>query len=230
MYDLAIFDLDGTLVESAPEITDAINELFGKLKLPSVRLEQVERWVGFGEKRTLQSALDSTEQGRERLARGVDEQLLEDFDRIYFAHCGRRSRVYPHVTQVLCALASAGVSRALITNKEHRTAMKVLDAHGLADDLEFIVCAAGKPDPRSILQCLDYFGVACAKAVMIGDSSIDVATARAAGIAPWCVPYGYNGGKPIADAKPDRLLKDFREAGTLITGTPLPDPRSAVVF
>ena len=230
MFDLVIFDLDGTLVETAPEITDAINELFGKLKLPHVEVEQVEAWVGFGERRTLESALNSTERGRARFAQGIDDQVLEDFDHIYFAHCGRNSRVYPYVSQVLCALGSAGVSRALVTNKEHRTAMKVLDAHGLADDLEFIVCGAGKPDPRSIRQCLDYFGLDRTQAVLVGDSSIDVATARAARVATWCVPYGYNGGKPIAEAKPDRLLKNFREAGTLITGAPLPDLKSAVVF
>ncbi|HZP13489.1 MAG TPA: HAD-IA family hydrolase [Nevskiaceae bacterium] len=231
MFDLAIFDLDGTLVETAPEITDALNELFAELDVPRVEVAQVETWVGFGEKKTLESALASSEAGRARLAKGLDDDLLAHFDRCYFAHCGKRSRVYPHVAQVLCALGSAGVHRALVSNKEPRTAMKVLDAHGLADDLEFIVCAAGKPDPRSVRQCLDYFGVDREQAVLIGDSSIDVATARAAGIASWCVPYGYNGGKPIADAKPDRLLKNFREVGTLITGSALPDPeRSAVVF
>jgi phosphoglycolate phosphatase len=229
MLDLAIFDLDGTLVETAPEITDALNELFAKLKLPRVEQEQVETWVGFGERKTLESALASSEAGRERLANGIDDALLGSFDRAYFAHCGRRSRVYPHVAQVLCALGSAGVSRALVSNKEHRTATKVLEAHGLADDLEFIVCAAGKPDPRSLRQCLDYFGVEAKQAVMIGDSAIDVATARAAGVMSWCVPYGYNGGKPIAEAKPDRVLKSFSEAGPLITGAPLPDPRSALV-
>jgi phosphoglycolate phosphatase len=230
MFDLAIFDLDGTLVETAPEITDAINELFGTLKLPSVEQRQVETWIGFGEKKTLQSALETSKEGRARLVDGIDDDLLESFDRCYFAHCGKRSRVYPHVANVLCALGSAGVNRALITNKEHRLAMKVLDAHGLLDDLELLVCGAGKPDPRSIRQCLDYFGVGAKQAVMIGESAIDVATARAASIASWCVPYGYNGGKPIADAKPDRVLKNFREVGTLITGAPLPDPRSSVVF
>ena len=231
MFDLAIFDLDGTLVESAPEIADAINELFGELDVPGVDVKQVETWVGFGERKTLESALSASDAGRARLAKGLDDDLLERFDRCYFAHCGKRSRVYPHVAQVLCALGSAGVNRALVSNKEHRTAMKVLDAHGLADDLEFIVCAAGKPDPRSIHQCLDYFGMRRSAAVLIGDSSIDVATARAAGITAWCVPYGYNGGKPVADAKPDRMLKNFREVGTLITGSMLPDPeKSAVVF
>ncbi len=230
MFDLVIFDLDGTLVETAPEITDALNEVFGKLKLPSIEQKQVETWVGYGEKRTLESALGSSDEGRARLAKGIDDDLLESFDRAYFAHCGKRSRVYPHVAQVLCALGSAGVHRALVSNKEHRTAMKVLDAHGLGDDLEFIVCGAGKPDPRSIRQCLDYFGLDRKDAVLIGDSAIDVETARAAGIAIWCVPCGYNGGKPIADAKPDRLLKNFREVGTLITGSAIPDPKSAVVF
>jgi phosphoglycolate phosphatase len=227
-FDLVLFDLDGTLVETAPEITDAINELFGRLRLPRVEQRDVERWVGFGERRTLELALQSSDAGRRRLERGIDAQLLHEFDEAYFAHCGRRSRVYPHVTELLCALGAAGLRRAVISNKEQRLAMKVLEAHGLADDLELIVCgdtlAARKPDPLPVRHCLEHFGLARDRAVLIGDSQIDVATARAAGIAVWAVTYGYNLGRPVADAKPDRLLKSFAELGPLLLGAPLPSP------
>jgi len=233
MFDAVLFDLDGTLVETAPEISDAINALFGKLGLPRVQQGDVEKWVGFGEKRTLELALASSDAGRQRLERGIDEQLLHDFDASYFAHCGKRSRVYPFVTEVLCALGAAGVQRALISNKEQRLAKKVLDAHGLTDDLELIICGdtlgKRKPDPLPIRHCLDYFGVARESAVMIGDSEIDVATARAAGIAAWAVTYGYNLGKPVAAAKPDRLLKNFSELGPLLLGAPLPSAKQSAV-
>ena len=235
MYDLVIFDLDGTLVETAPEITDAVNALFAKLGLPPVEQPDVETWVGFGARRTLELALASSDAGRERLARGLDDRLLHDFDAAYFAHCGTRSRVYPYVTEVLCALGAAGVQRALISNKERRLATRVLDAHGLSDDLELVICgdsvARRKPDPMSIHYCLKYFGIQREHIVMIGDSEIDVATARAAGIAAWAVTYGYNLGKPVAEARPDRLLKSFAELGPLLLGAPLPRAEtSALVF
>jgi phosphoglycolate phosphatase len=233
MFDLVLFDLDGTLVETAPEITDAINELFAREQLPPVAQRDVERWVGMGEKKTLESALAASEAGRRRLARGVDDDLLHAFDACYFAHCGRRSRVYPDVARILCALGAAGVHRALLTNKEGRLARKVLDAHGLGDDLELIVCGdtlpVRKPDPATIRHCLDYFGVAADRALLVGDSRIDVATARAAGIAVWAVTYGYNGGMPVADAKPDRLLKRFRELAPALTGAPLPENQASAL-
>jgi phosphoglycolate phosphatase len=235
LYDLVIFDLDGTLVETAPEITDAVNELFGQLQLPPVRQQDVEKWIGFGERRTLELALSSSEAGRRQLETGIDAALLEAFDAAYFAHCGQRSRVYPHVTQILCGLGAAGVQRALISNKERRLATKVLDAHGLSDDLELVICGdtveRRKPDPMSIHYCLKYFGIKRERTVMIGDSEIDVATARAAGVASWAVTYGYNLGKPVATAKPDRLLKSFAELGPLLLGAPLPSAEaSTLVF
>ena len=99
-----------------------------------------------------------------------------------------------------------------MTNKEARYTQAVLDAHQLDAAFDRVVCgdtlAVKKPDPAGIESCLQQFGVAPERALFVGDSSIDVATARNAGIAVWVLPYGYNMGQPIAASAPDRVIAD----------------------
>ena len=89
------------------------------------------------------------------------------------------------------------------------------ERHGLRDYFQLVVCGdtlpAKKPDPLPVMHCLKRFAVDAQRAVFVGDSEIDVKTARAAGVASWCVPYGYNHGRPIASAKPDRVIDSFAE-------------------
>ena len=143
------------------------------------------------------------------------DALMPAFSLHYFEHCGRRSRVYPEVEAALDGLRDRGAHLAVITNKEERFAFPLLERHGLRDYFELVVCGdtlpAKKPDPMPIVHCLRRFGVSPAHAVFVGDSEIDVMTARAAGVAAWAVPYGYNHGRPIASARPDRVIESFAE-------------------
>jgi phosphoglycolate phosphatase len=107
----------------------------------------------------------------------------------------------------------AGVRLALVTNKEQQATQRLLRAHGLLDRFHRVVCGdtfvTRKPDPAGVLDCLRRFNVKPTRALFVGDSAIDAATARAAGVAVWLLPHGYNGGQPVEEAAPDRVLPDF---------------------
>lgn len=213
--DIVLFDLDGTLVETGPEIRDAVNDTLDALDLPRAPLERVEAWIGHGTERLLQQALAHAT-GRPPAA--VSGSRLwhaaqPHFSAAYERRCGTTSRLYPHARDVLQALAERGVRRALVTNKEQRFTLPVLRRHGLRQLLDHVVCGdtlpTRKPDPAGVQDCLRACGVDAARAVFVGDSSIDVATARNAGIPVWALTHGYNMGEPIAAARPDRVLDDL---------------------
>lgn len=214
--ELILFDLDGTLVETAPEIADAVNDTLRDLGWPPVDDAQVARWIGHGTGALLVQAL-ARASARTPEAVHADEGLaavVARYDRHYARRCGTRSRPYPHVHETLAALRERGTRLAIVTNKETRYTGRVLDAHRLRGAFDRIVCgdtgATRKPDPAGALECLRAFGVAPARALFVGDSSIDAETARRAGIAVWLLPYGYNLGEPVAACAPDRLIDDVR--------------------
>ncbi len=126
---------------------------------------------------------------------------------------GTRSHLYPQVREVLQALREHGVSLVVVTNKEERYTHAVRDAHRLTPLFDRVVSGDSlptrKPHPAGVLSWLEQFRVAPQRALFVGDSSIDVATARNAGVAVWALPYGYNMGEPIAACGPDRVLQDF---------------------
>ena len=214
-YDLILFDLDGTLIETAPEIADAVNDTLRRFDLPAVRQQQVNDWIGHGTRELLIQALAFTGNTTADTVRHSDSfKLIEQtFVKHYQARCGTRSHLYPQVRETLHALRAAGVKLVVVTNKEGRYTQVVLDAHHLAPLFDRVISGdtlpVKKPDPAAIDDCLQRFGVARERALFVGDSSIDVATARNAGIAVWALPYGYNMGQPIESCHPDRVIPDF---------------------
>lgn len=210
--DLVLFDLDGTLVETAPEIRDAVNDTLQSLGLPPARLEQVADWIGHGTEQLLAQALaqacgrDAAAMRDSSLWRAARPRFASDYER----RCGTTSRLYPRARDVLAALGERGVRRALVTNKEQRFTLPVLRRHGLRASFDRVVCGdtlpTKKPDPAGVLDCLRSFGVGAERALFVGDSSIDVATARNAGVRVWALAHGYNMGRPIAAARPDRII------------------------
>jgi phosphoglycolate phosphatase len=224
MFDLVLFDLDGTLIDTAPEIADAVNALLAGERLPRVDETFVRDWIGHGTCELLRAALaESARRAGLAPARAPSlAALLPAFDRHYLAHCGKRSRVFSDVEPALDALRCAGVRTAVVTNKEERFAYAVLDAHRLRDYLDLVICgdtlAAKKPDPLPAVHCMQRFGVAPERTLLVGDSEIDVATARAAGIGVWAVPYGYNRGRPIAAAGADRVIDSIAEVARSLEG------------
>ena len=214
-YDLILFDLDGTLIETAPEIADAVNDTLTGLGHAPVSQKEVDDWIGHGTRELLIKALakvlgTTTQQVREAEAFPAIEA---EFGQHYQRRCGTRSHLYPHVRETLQALRAAGVKLVVMTNKEGRYTRVVLDAHQMAPLFDHVISGdtlpVKKPNPAGIDDCLQRFGVARERTLFVGDSSIDVATARNAQITVWALPYGYNMGEPIESCQPDRVIADF---------------------
>ncbi|MDP1656157.1 MAG: phosphoglycolate phosphatase [Hylemonella sp.] len=214
-FDLVMFDLDGTLIETAPEICDAVNDTLTHFGLPEVAQDQVDRWIGHGTRELLIQALAFVRQLPVDAIRTSDTlpMIAAEFDRHYQRRCGTRSQLYPQVREALQQLRQQGVRLAVVTNKEGRYTQTVLAAHDLVPLFDRVVSGDSlptkKPDPAGIHSCLTQFEVRPERALFVGDSSIDVATARNAGVPVWALPYGYNMGQPIEACAPDRVIADF---------------------
>jgi phosphoglycolate phosphatase len=213
---LVMFDLDGTLVDTAGELQDAVNDTLQGFGLRPVAQERVERWIGHGTRALLAEAVACSTGGTAAAVQASDsfDALAAEFAAHYQRRCGTRSRPYTHVRDVLGALRWRGVRLAVVTNKEAAFTRTVLARHELLALLDGVVSGdtapAKKPDPAGLLACMADLRVPAPRALFVGDSSIDVAAARNAGVPIWAVTYGYNMGRPIAEARPDRLLRDLQ--------------------
>jgi phosphoglycolate phosphatase len=223
-YDLILFDLDGTLIETAPEIADAVNDTLAECGRPGVSQQQVNDWIGHGTRELLIQALAFTDElSADEVRKSNSFSAIEAvFTRHYQSRCGTRSHLYPFVREALQALRAAGVKLVVMTNKEGRYTHTVLDAHQMTPLFDWVISGdtfpVKKPNPMGIAECLKKFAVSRKRTLFVGDSSIDVATARAGGIAVWAMPYGYNMGEPIEACQPDRVIPDFSALTTPLAG------------
>ena len=214
-FDLILFDLDGTLIETAPEIADAVNDTLSECGRSGVSQQQVNDWIGHGTRELLIQALaciDDLSANEVRISNSFPA-IEAVFTRHYQRRCGTRSHLYPHVRETLAALRERGVKLVVMTNKEGRYTQTVLDAHQMAPLFDRVISgdtfSVKKPNAMGIEESLKQFGATRERTLFVGDSSIDVATARAGGIAVWAMPYGYNMGEPIEACHPDRVIPDF---------------------
>jgi phosphoglycolate phosphatase len=214
LLNLVIFDLDGTLIETAGEIGLAVNRTLEDFELAPVSDFDVRRWIGHGTGWLMKQAW--SDRGRDPET-DTDQwgQVMERFVHHYFDTAGTQSYPYPHVMETLGRLGEMGVKRAILTNKEGRFTDRVLAAHGLDKKLLDGVVSGDtlpvkKPNPAGIHHLLSQFNVGIENALFVGDSETDIKTARAAKLACWAVPYGYNHGRPVADENPDRVVEDVR--------------------
>ena len=206
-----LFDLDGTLVDSAPDMADAVDRMLQDLGRPPVGEAQVRCWVGNGARRLVTRALTGKLDGE---ANGhLVDQAHAAFIGHYRAGLCVRSRLYPGVRQGLDALREAGHAMACVTNKPEPLARDLLAALGLDEVLPVVVggdtTPARKPDPRPLRHALARLGATVDQALMVGDSRTDIAAARNAGVPVVCVPYGYNHGEDIRQAGADAVVDDI---------------------
>lgn len=214
ILNLVIFDLDGTLIETAGEIGLAVNRTLENFGLEPVSDADVRRWIGHGTGWLMKQAWIDKGQDPESSPEQWEE-VMARFIHHYYETAGTLSHPYPYVLQTLQKLGEMGVKRAVLTNKEARFTQRVLDAHRLhADLLDAVVSGdtlpVKKPDPAGVHYLLQQFGADVEGTLFVGDSETDIKTARAAKVACWAVPYGYNHGRPVANENPDRVVEDVR--------------------
>jgi len=195
-YALVLFDLDGTLVDTAPDIADAVNRVLRDRALPPMPEAWIRGRIGHGSRLLLaQSHAAATHIGAGAPHPALVAALLEEFAQHYAACCGQRGRVYPDAAPTLRALRRAGVKLALLTNKERRFARLVLEVHELDGEFDLEIYGdslpAKKPDPLPVRHCLGVLSVPASQALLVGDSPVDVQAGHAAGIAVWAVSHGY---------------------------------------
>jgi phosphoglycolate phosphatase len=204
-----VFDLDGTLVDTAPDLVDTLNVIFTREGLPAIPYDYARLMIGGG-------AQAMIERGLKAVARSctpeVMERLFSDFLDHYAAHIADRSRPFPGLHQALDRMAARGCRFAVCTNKLEWLSVRLLDALGLSSRFE-AVCGQDtfgiqKPDARVLRQTIERAGGSLDCAVMIGDSATDVRTARNAGIPVVAVSFGYTE-TPIELTTPDRLIDHF---------------------
>lgn len=211
-WQAVLFDLDGTLIETAPEIADAVNDTLRQLGLAPVAQSLVDGWIGHGTGELLIKALAYRQNASPEAVRQQPDlaTIRSTFNGHYQSRCGTRSQLYPGVRETLNALRADGCRLAVVTNKEAHYTEIVLKAHGLLPLFDQVISGDSlptkKPDPAGVLQCLRQFDVRPTQALFVGDSSIDAATARNAGVPVWLLSYGYNMGQPIEACRPDRVI------------------------
>lgn len=208
---LVVFDLDGTLVDTAPDLAATLNVILAREGLPPVDYEAARNMVGGGARVMLERGLAAA--GRILPAAAVDV-LTRDFVEHYAAHIADSSAPFPGVEVALDTLAERGYRLAVCTNKLEWLSLRLLDALGLSKRFA-AVCGAdtfgiSKPDPEILHRTIARAGATGAGAVMIGDSHTDIATARAAKVPVIAVDFGYTD-TPVATLAPDRIISRFAD-------------------
>lgn len=206
-----VFDLDGTLIDTAPDLMSTLNVVLGEQGLPPLAYELAPSLVGRGAKAML-------ERGFEADGRPLDEpeasRLFDRFIEHYLDHCADQSRPFPGVLEALDRLAAEGAALAVCTNKRTDLSLAVMDALGLTARFRAIVgpdlAPRPKPDASHLLTAIELAGGDPKRAVMVGDSINDALAARNAEVPLVLVSFGYTD-VPAKDMDPDALIDRFEE-------------------
>jgi len=215
---MVLIDVDGTLVDSVPDLAFCVDEMQKQLGLPERGEARVRHWVGNGVERLVQRALVDDLDGMPDDA--LYEKAMPIFRKLYSENTSQRSCLYEGVREALEFLKTTGVKVGCVTNKASEFTLPILRDLGIADYFELVICgdmvAKKKPDPMPLLQAAEQLGVEPKRSLMLGDSMSDVKAARAAGFGIICMSYGYNHGEDIRDYDPDAVVDSMAEIQRLI--------------
>jgi phosphoglycolate phosphatase len=212
-----VFDLDGTLIDTAPDLIDTLNLILSQQGLPVVPFATARMMIGGGARGMIERALAA--EGRS-CSKADADHLYAGFIAHYAAHIADRSRPYPQLEATLDRLAATGHRLAVCTNKLEWLAKRLLQALKLTQHFATIcgqdTFGVQKPDPEVLRKTILRAGGEPAQAIMVGDSQTDVRTARAADIPVIAVDFGYSE-VPIATLQPDRLISSFADLPVAIS-------------
>lgn len=214
-FSAVLLDLDGTLLDTIPDLANASNAMRRELGLAPLSQETIASYVGKGTPnlvlRTLSNNPDGSVPTPDEVERG-----LEIFGRHYHAVNGDLAVVFPGVLQGLEAFKAAGVKMAVVTNKPTEFTLPLLERTGLAPFFDHVVCgdtcARKKPDPMPLLHACELLQADPQHALAIGDSINDALAARAANMTVLAVPYGYNEGMDVRTLEVDDIVMSINDA------------------
>ncbi len=216
--EMILIDVDGTLVDSVPDLAYCVDQMMMRLDLTPHGEERVRNWVGNGVERLVRRALIGQLDGE------PDEELFAEaypiFLDLYAENTSKRSVLYPGINEGLDYFQSKGYKLGCVTNKASQFTIPLLKNLGVYDRFGIVVSGdtleKKKPDPAPLLHAAAFFDVSPEHALMVGDSVSDVKAARAAGFQIVCMSYGYNHGMDIREAKPDAVLNRLDEIANLL--------------
>jgi phosphoglycolate phosphatase len=213
-----VFDLDGTLVDTAPDLINALNIVLAREGLPPMPFASARNMIGGGARKLIERGLEA--EGRE-VSLAELARMTDDFIGHYAEHIADDSRPFEGLEAALDELAGDGYRLAVCTNKLEWLSRRLLDRLSLSGRFAAI-CGAdtfgvSKPDPAILRQTVARAGGALAGTIMVGDAGTDVGVARRAGVPVIGVSFGYTE-VPIADLNPDRVIHHMRELKTAIEG------------
>jgi len=210
---MVMIDLDGTLIDTAPDIAQAANRMLRDLGRTQWEPAKIATWIGNGVPRLVKRALTGDMTAEPEVS--LYEQALAMFKQHYQTGVADLSRPFPGVMEGLAALQAAGYQLACITNKAEAFTRPLLKHLKLDHYFKLVLSGDSlpkqKPDPLPLTHACDYFGITADHGVLVGDSSNDVSAARAAGMPVICVTYGYNHGHDIRDSHPDAVVGSLTE-------------------
>ena len=216
--EMVLLDLDGTLVDTVPDLTYCLDNMLRELSLPEAGETKVREWVGNGieqlVKRGLCNNFVTNNFNREPTA-SLFEKALPMFIDCYRENACKHSRLYAGVREGLEYLTSNNFKLGCVTNKLNLFTNIILETLKIQDVFGIVISgdtlAKKKPDPLPLLHAAEYFNVSPTQSLMVGDSINDVTAARAAGFQVLCVSYGYNLGQDIRLAKPDYVVDSLAD-------------------
>jgi phosphoglycolate phosphatase len=214
---LVVFDLDGTLIDTAPDLIGTLNAVFAREGLPPVPYDQARTLIGGGAKLMIARGLEA--EGR-RASPAQLEKLFADFIDHYSAHIADQSKPFPGLEEALDQLTEDGFALAVCTNKLEGLSVKLLTALGLAN--RFVkICGQDtfgvqKPDPEMLRRTVAAAGGHPERSIMVGDSETDIRTAQRANVPVIAVDFGYTP-QPVAEFGPDLVISHFRNLRAAIS-------------
>ncbi|MHB0985650.1 MAG: phosphoglycolate phosphatase [Sulfuricella sp.] len=213
-----VIDLDGTLLDTAPDIAEAAQRMLRDLDMAPVDLEKIRSYIGNGIANLVKRALTGEMQGKPDAV--LFAKALPLFEKHYDEVLHRETKAYPGVMDGLKALRDAGFPMVCITNKAERFTLPLLEAMGMKDYFDLVLSGDSfprkKPDPLPLRYAAIYYEIQPEDMLLVGDSLNDSQAARAAGCPVVLLPYGYNGGKDVREQDCDAVIESLPEVLKLV--------------